>query len=567
MNLGFSETSPSFVNGKHPLTAALLSVVPGLGQLYLGDRRKGILFINVAFANAMLCTLCLWAGQISSWLAMFAPHWHMRVNEQLASSLVQMELGSPASLMLLGLIIAFALYCARDAYDRAFSLRRHALYRQFVIEMSEASSFSYLLHFALILAVAIMALLLIAAPPRVVQTTRIFVLTDPIETVKKRSVTDKVSNHSSQEHGMTKKLEVQPSLPSGSHAARALLSAKPVAAAAAPKSPAAVGPAPPAARAPAPAPVPVPEARPTARAAVGANATLPVAPLPSSFKSVALPVVPLPSSLKTAAIGPVLQPRRLPGMQLLAMRPLPQQFHSGSAGLLPTPLPPVRPSAAFGLPTSLPPNPVGNPAAGSTQLLRPQTGSGSGTQPQPHSIGAADGAFNQSQLAPHTVSSPTRLNDGGSAVVPMRSTGHDRTGTRPGLVALPNLGHDEGARQAERSSHISDGKLPSPIAIPVDFGEYMAILQRRIRHHWSPPKAPQSRIAVVTFSISTGGGLGDLRISRSSGTAVADNAALKAVQDATPFPSLPEGSPPSVDIEFTFTYDVFSGNGARFRRL
>ncbi len=44
---------------RDPFTAAALSVVPGLGQLYNGDSTKGFLFIDVAFVNFLVLCLIL----------------------------------------------------------------------------------------------------------------------------------------------------------------------------------------------------------------------------------------------------------------------------------------------------------------------------------------------------------------------------------------------------------------------------------------------------------------------------------------------------------------------------
>lgn len=51
----------------------------------------------------------------------------------------------------------------------------------------------------------------------------------------------------------------------------------------------------------------------------------------------------------------------------------------------------------------------------------------------------------------------------------------------------------------------------------------------------------------------------DLRLSQPSGMAIADQAALKAVNLASPFRALPKGAPSDVDIQFTFQYNVFKG--------
>ena len=61
----------------------------------------------------------------------------------------------------------------------------------------------------------------------------------------------------------------------------------------------------------------------------------------------------------------------------------------------------------------------------------------------------------------------------------------------------------------------------------------------------------------VIFKVGQNGELSNLHLDRSSGSAAADAAALKAVGNAAPFRPLPEGSPASVDIQFTFDYNVF----------
>jgi TonB family protein len=102
----------------------------------------------------------------------------------------------------------------------------------------------------------------------------------------------------------------------------------------------------------------------------------------------------------------------------------------------------------------------------------------------------------------------------------------------------------------------------------VDFGPYMADLQRRIKKHWFPPKGNESKRVVVVFKVHSGGELSGLHLDHSSGVAIADNAALKAVEDAAPFRPLPAGAPDAVDIQFTFDYNVFTGGGSgSFRRF
>jgi len=95
----------------------------------------------------------------------------------------------------------------------------------------------------------------------------------------------------------------------------------------------------------------------------------------------------------------------------------------------------------------------------------------------------------------------------------------------------------------------------------VDFGPYMADLQRRIKRAWFPPRGQENRRVVVVFKIHREGELSNLRLVTSSGMAGADKAAMSAVENAAPFRHLPEGASDDVDIQFTFDYNVFTGGG------
>ena len=101
---------------------------------------------------------------------------------------------------------------------------------------------------------------------------------------------------------------------------------------------------------------------------------------------------------------------------------------------------------------------------------------------------------------------------------------------------------------------------PVPVAQrDVDFGPYMADLQRKIKSAWYPPKGNESKSIQVIFKVHSDGSMSDLRLSKASGMKLADDAALKAISNAAPFRKLPDGSPPDVDIQFTFDYNVFKG--------
>jgi TonB family protein len=92
-------------------------------------------------------------------------------------------------------------------------------------------------------------------------------------------------------------------------------------------------------------------------------------------------------------------------------------------------------------------------------------------------------------------------------------------------------------------------------------GPYMADLQRRIKRAWFPPEGHQSDRVVVAFKIHKLGTISDLKLTHSSGVAASDQAALVAIQHASPVRSLPADAPDNVDIQFTFDYNAFNGGG------
>src|SRR5262249_7067169 len=122
-------------------------------------------------------------------------------------------------------------------------------------------------------------------------------------------------------------------------------------------------------------------------------------------------------------------------------------------------------------------------------------------------------------------------------------------------------GGGSGAQGNPDANSNPNGRPSVAAQADVDFGPYMADLQRRIKRAWFPPKGTESRRVMVVFKVHRGGELSHLRLERSAGIAIADQAALKAVENAAPFRPLPAGAPDDVDIQFTFDYNVFGGGG------
>ncbi len=97
-----------------------------------------------------------------------------------------------------------------------------------------------------------------------------------------------------------------------------------------------------------------------------------------------------------------------------------------------------------------------------------------------------------------------------------------------------------------------------------DFGPYMRDLQRRIKMNWDPPKGNESKRVVLLFKIAKDGRLLSCSVFKSSGLPNADKAALNAVQLTAPFrPLPPDFKGQSIDIQFTFDYNVFGASSYR----
>jgi len=91
----------------------------------------------------------------------------------------------------------------------------------------------------------------------------------------------------------------------------------------------------------------------------------------------------------------------------------------------------------------------------------------------------------------------------------------------------------------------------------VDFGPYMADLQRKIKSRWNPPKSNETKKLKVFFEVARDGKISKARVLDSSGDDQVDKAGLAALKELGYAPPLPAGAPESVAIEFSFDYNVF----------
>lgn len=569
-----------------PSVAGVLSLVPGLGQFYNGDRLKGWLFLEVGAINFMILMLILCADSLSTGLAQFAVNHHFNANLELLKNLAQFKLGHPGATLLFTLCLAFIAFSVRDAYDRATNIKNREIYAGHFLELSEATSGSYLAHFALMGALLLLSVfLLIPAPPRT-QVTEIEFVSQP-ETKVKPPVTNRVSTNNSRaqaEHRRnmpvrTNRGETTPTQASASRSTQQSSASKPqpkqevkTQTADAPKpAPVKVTEAP---KPPAPVTTPLPVVRPPAPSPIAIKPApappMPARPMPIAPSNFAAPPTPMASSLKpmpakTIAGAAFARPNTVP-------------FASGAAALTPKPFLAFNSagSAASALPT-LDTAPVGTGSSSSSSKHswmsgRTPSGSKSGTGPAAPSVDTSSfngkGDSHSKPTLADTSSGRTGPGKGASRGEAPKPTGA-KSGPAPGdiLVLVPRLNTpigDPNGGKANADPTTTGKGIPSTDGINKnpDFTQYMLNLQRRIRRAWMPPRQPNSKSSVIVFTVGTNGELLGLHLQRSSGESAMDEAAIQSIRNSAPFAHLPQYSPDSIDVQFTFDYNVFGGGGS-----
>lgn len=116
------------------------------------------------------------------------------------------------------------------------------------------------------------------------------------------------------------------------------------------------------------------------------------------------------------------------------------------------------------------------------------------------------------------------------------------TETRPG-VAAGETGDQLGRRGAATGSPLGTTAFGSRIGVDnpeFTYGYYLDRLLSLIDAQWQRPNMGEVK-AVIHFRIARDGSIDELRVAESSGYNSFDYAALRAVQNAAPFPPLPRG--------------------------
>lgn len=200
------------------------------------------------------------------------------------------------------------------------------------------------------------------------------------------------------------------------------------------------------------------------------------------------------------------------------------------------PRPTLKPASPFAIPV---PKPSGAPSR--SYSTGPIGGRGSS------SAGGSPNSGSGRSYAPVPSLAPTRSAGGSSGGGGSEGSRLSRGGSGYGNPGNPGGGGGRPGIDAMREP---------------DFGPYMRELQRRIKMNWDPPKGNESKRVVLLFKIARDGRLLSVRVFKSSGIPNADRAALSAVELTAPFRQLPaDFKGASIDIQFTFDYNVFGASG------
>lgn len=499
----------------------------------------------------------------------FGQELNIRPNHQLMEALSTVQFGSAVANLLIFLFLCFTAFSMRDAFDRALLVRKRAIYATDAMQMSEASSGSYLFHIALMLTTLILSFFFLIPPAPRQQVTEIEFV-QPDEKTHEKLESKKRSTENS-------KLQRDPNI------TRTSVDAQQSSATNRPQAPRRTEPTRPqerrvTTRQEEPSPrqqepartTPAPEQAHTPPAPAS-NTQTPTPPRPVPIQRTGGSMVPAPLSVQPPAavshIAPTPQPQsRMPAIptipNLSSLVPM-SATSSKTATITPGPKAVnVGQSPPRGIMISDKSGQVHSVQPGIEEIHTQQTGSTRG----PVALKAPSG----SDRIGEGIAPPTPGNGGArrsiSSIGPIGKPDlPDSSGTNsPGPNSSTGGKNQTAANPEEglRKGTPSNGCVPD-----VDFSKFMADLQRRIKQAWFPPKDTESLRIKVQFVAHKNGSMGNLRLIKSSGNALADQAALRAVQNAAPFKPLPEGAPPSVDIEFTFDYNVYRGGfgGSRLR--
>jgi len=249
---------------------------------------------------------------------------------------------------------------------------------------------------------------------------------------------------------------------------------------------------------------------------------------------------PAPAQVALATPTPTPPPTPTPSPTLTPAPPRP--------AATPTPAPPPPTPAPRPTPTPTPPPVAAAPPAPPAPTPPPTA--------EPLPVQPRERASDLSQLNPV----PPAPSQPVTEVLPAERPSDASQLGPPVTASAPSNGAGIQGRGASGLANPTQS-APNPPSVAaranVDWGPWLAALQRKVEQNWIPGQTGTSRRTVVIFTVGRAGELQSIRLARTSGSQQTDDAALTAIQRAAPFLPLPEAyEGNSVTINFTFDINV-----------
>jgi TonB family protein len=163
-------------------------------------------------------------------------------------------------------------------------------------------------------------------------------------------------------------------------------------------------------------------------------------------------------------------------------------------------------------------------------------------------------------VAPITPATPTRLPEPPKIAAPPAAPATPTAppapavaAARPGVEPI-RLGRPNATTTSTGSIAVDASDFP--------FTYYLRLIQSKIGERWSPPRAAAAggERVIVLFEIQRDGQVREPTVERSSGNALYDQSALRAITEASPFPPLPpEFKASSLRVHFGFEFTPGQG--------
>lgn len=182
-------------NGPDPLTVAIYSVIPGVGQLYNGKTKKGILFLVATFISLLILYASLNPSTTLDFafilfffvkIIFFWIKFDLEPSPAAESLMEKIKFGGSFSTSVIIIVILFILYSMYDAYSDADGKYRDERENAIIagstmFRFSESTTSSYIIHILIFSTLFLMSLYLVMPRKDIEQVTEIEFIMPQVE--------------------------------------------------------------------------------------------------------------------------------------------------------------------------------------------------------------------------------------------------------------------------------------------------------------------------------------------------------------------------------------------------